>query len=117
MQTPEDIVNEQLNAYNARDIERFMACWHADAKLHEFPDKLLAAGHASIRKRHVLRFMEPNLHATLLFRTSVGNVVVDRERVRRMFDGREGQVDVIAIYEVNDGLISSARFKSGSPVF
>lgn len=117
MQTPEEVVNEQLNAYNARDIGRFMACWHADAKLYEFPDKLLAAGQAEIRARHVARFTESNLFGLLLHRTSVGNVVVDRELVTRMFDGREGKVDVIAIYEVQDGRISNARFKSGTPVF
>jgi hypothetical protein len=115
--TPEEIVREQLDAYNARDIERFMKCWHADARMYEFPDKLMATGHAEIRPRHVARFTETNLHAELLSRTSVGNVVVDRERVKRMFEGREGTVDVIAIYEVVDGKIMTARFKLSSPVF
>lgn len=117
MPTPEDIVREQLDAYNARDIERFMACWHEGAKFYEFPDKLLAGSAAEIRARHEVRFTEQNLHATLLSRTSVGNVVVDRERVTRLFDGREGTVDVIAIYEVVDDRIMTARFKLGTPVF
>ena len=117
MKTPEDVVHEQLDAYNSKDIERFMACWHPEAKLYEFPDKPLASGYAEIRARHVLRFTEPNLFGKLLSRTSVGNVVVDREVVTRMFDGREGRVDVIAIYEVEGGLITSARFKAGTPVY
>ncbi len=115
--SPEEIVREQLDAYNARDIERFMACWHADSRFYEFPDKLLAANVAEVRARHVARFTETNLRAVLLSRISVGNVVVDRERVTRMFDGREGTVDVIAIYEVVDGKIMTARFKLGTPVF
>ncbi len=117
MPTPEEIVREQLDAYNARDIERFMACWHTDSRFYEFPDKLLAGNFAEVRARHVARFTETNLRAVLLSRISVGNVVVDRERVRRMFDGREGTVDVIAIYEVVDDKIMTARFKVGSPVF
>ncbi len=117
MKSAEDVVGEQLDAYNSKDIERFMTCWHPEAKLYEFPDKQMAGGHAEIRARHVLRFTEPNLFGKLLSRTSVGNVVVDREVVTRMFDGREGRVDVIAIYEVEAGLITSARFKAGTPVF
>lgn len=117
MPTPEDIVREQLQAYNAKDIERFMACWHEAARMYEFPDKLMAEGAAAIRARHVARFTEPNLHAELLSRVAVGDVVVDRECVRRLFDGREGQVDVIAIYEIVEDRIMTARFKLGSPVF
>ena len=28
---PEEIVQQQLDAYNARDIDAFMACWADDA--------------------------------------------------------------------------------------
>lgn len=29
---PQDVVQQQLDAYNARDIDAFMACWADDAQ-------------------------------------------------------------------------------------
>ena len=47
---------------------------------------------------------------------NVGNLVVDREIVTRNFPEGLGRVDVIAIYEVADGKIAKAWFKTGTPV-
>ena len=40
---PQDVVQQQLDAYNARDIDAFMACWADDAQYYEHPDTLLPA--------------------------------------------------------------------------
>lgn len=114
--TPAEIVGRQLDAYNARDIEAFMACWAEGAQFLAFPDTLLAEGALQIRERHVARFQEPNLHGKLIARMSVGNMVVDQEIVTRTFPEGTGTVEVIAIYEVEDGLIRKAWFKMGTPV-
>lgn len=53
---PQDVVQQQLDAYNARDIDAFMACWADDAQYYEHPDTLLASGKAAIRERHLVRF-------------------------------------------------------------
>jgi hypothetical protein len=111
----EDPVAAQLDAYNARDIEAFMAPWAEDCLYYAFPDHLLATGAAEIRARHVVRFREPNLHGTLLNRVSVGSIVVDHETVTRDFPEGPGKVDVIAIYDVKDGKIVKAWFKMGEP--
>lgn len=109
-----DVVAAQLAAYNARDVERFMACWRDDARLYLFPDTLLAAGSDAIRKRHATRFAEPWLHAELLGRHAAGRVVVDHERVTKTANGEPVKVMVLAIYEVAaSGLIISARFAEG----
>lgn len=111
----EAVVQRQLDAYNARNIDDFMACWAADAKIYAHPDTLLAQGAAAIRARHELRFQEPNLFGHLIQRMSVGNTVVDREVVRRTFPEGPGQVDVIAIYELADEKITRAWFVMGQP--
>ena len=49
-------------------------------------------------------------------RMNVGNLVVDREIVTRNFPEGLGRVDVMAIYEVADGKIAKAWFKTGMPV-
>ncbi len=113
--TPEETVQAQLDGYNARDIEAFMAPWAEDAEYYQFPDTLLAKGKAAIRERHMVRFQEPNLHGALLSRISLDGLVVDRERVTRTFPDGPGTVDVVAIYEVAGGLIQKAWFRMGTP--
>lgn len=106
-------VQRQLEAYNARDIDGFMAWWADDCQYYAFPSTLLANGAAEIRERHIERFKEPALHGTLLTRITVGNVVVDSETVQRNFPDGPGEVDVICIYEVEGGKIAKAWFKLG----
>lgn len=106
-------VRKQLEAYNARDIEAFMPWWAEDCQYFAFPSSLLAANAADIRARHVERFKEPDLHGELLSRIVVGNVVVDHETVTRTFPEGKGEVDVICIYEIEDGKIAKAWFKMG----
>lgn len=110
-------VQKQLEAYNARDIDEFMLWWADDCQYYAFPSTLLASGVADIRARHIERFKEPNLHGKLLNRVAVGNVVVDHETVVRDFPQGTGEVDVICIYEVENGKIAKAWFKLGEPRF
>ena len=111
----ESLIQHQLDAYNARDIEAFMACWAQDCLYYEFPSRLLASGAAEIRARHVERFREPNLFGTLINRICVADVVVDQEVVTRTYPDGPGEVDVVAIYQVEHGKISKAWFKMGQP--
>lgn len=110
----ETAVQGQLDAYNARDIGAFMACWADDCEYYEFPDRLLAKGLTEVRDRHVARFKEPNLHGRLVKRIAA-NLVVDQEVVTRTFPDGPGEVDVVAIYEVRNGKIAKAWFKLGPP--
>ncbi|WP_448951878.1 nuclear transport factor 2 family protein [Labrys neptuniae] len=111
----EAVIAGQLAAYNARDIEAFMAFWHEDAEVFEHPSTLLASGAAEIRARHLVRFQEPELHGKLIGRLCLGTLVVDQETVTRNFPEGLGEIDVIAIYEVTDGRIAKAWFKFGAP--
>lgn len=108
-------VQQQLEAYNARDIDAFMQWWADDCEYYEFPSRLLARGVEQIRARHVTRFEEPNLFGRLIHRAVAGNLVVDQEQVTRMFAEGPGDVEVLAMYEVADGKIARAWFKMGTP--
>ena len=90
-----------------------MKWWADDCKYYEFPSRLLASGAAEIRERHVQWFKEPNLFGTLIKRITVANVVVDQETVSRTFPDGSGEVDVVAIYEIEAGKIAKAWFKMG----
>lgn len=113
---PESVVQGQLDAYNARDMEAFMAFWADDAQYFEHPATLLASGAAEIRDRHISRFREPNLNGRLVQRMIVGNKVVDQEVVTRIFPDGLGQIEVIAMYEVEAGKITRAWFTFGPPI-
>jgi hypothetical protein len=105
--SPEAVVQRQLDAYNARDLDALMATYALDACQYELPGKLLASGSAEIGARLGPRLQEPNLHARLLQRAVMGNIVIDYEEVSRSFPEGPGKVDLVAIYEVIDGKIRS----------
>ena len=110
----EAVVQRQLDAYNARDLDGLMATYANDALQFEYPATLLASGTAQIRERFAGRLKEPNLHARLLRRIVMGSIVIDHEEVTRTFAEGAGKVELVAIYDVCDGRIATARFISGS---
>ncbi len=111
--SPEAVVQRQLDAYNARDVDALMATYAGDAQQFEYPATLLASGVEQLRERAVARFREPNLHAKLLQRIVAGPVVIDHEEVTRTFPEGPGKLKLVAIYEVRDGRIATARFIYG----
>ncbi len=111
---PEEIVQKQLDAYNARDIEALLRIYADDAQMFEHPFKLLAAGSAELRERFVARFKEPDLHAALRQRMVMGQIVVDHEQVTRNFPEGRGQIELVMIYEVQKGRIAKAWVISGA---
>lgn len=105
---PAAVVQRQLDAYNARNIETLLASYTEDAQMFEHPSKLLASGSAELRERFTARFHEPNLHAALLHRIVMGSIVVDYEEVTRTFPEGPGKIQLVMIYEVYNGKIAKA---------
>src|SRR5690606_26002969 len=90
--TPTDLAQRQLDAYNAHDLERFVACYHPEVEVRDFPaGELRLRGHADLRERYGPLFERPELHAELVARMTLGAVVIDQERVRGLRDGAEVQ--------------------------
>ena len=108
--TPEQLVQRQLDAYNAKDVEAWLATYAPDAEQRELHGALLAKGHDAMRARIVQRFAEPDLHAELLHRIVMGDVVVDHERITRNFPDGKGVIEMLCVYEVGEGLIRRASF-------
>jgi hypothetical protein len=104
----EAVVQRQLDAYNARNLDALLAIYADDARMYEHPATLLAEGSTALRERFAARFQEPNLHAKLLKRMVMGNYVVDHERVTRTFPEGPGSVEMVMTYEVRDGKIIKA---------
>lgn len=113
MNTPEVVVQRQLDAYNARDITAWLATYASDAEQFELHGARLAKGHAEMRARMEGRFGEPDLHAHLLSRQVMGSVVVDHERITRNFPEGKGTIEMLCVYEVAHGVIIRASFSVG----
>ena len=114
MLDPAAVVQAQLDAYNAKDIEALMRTYAPDARQFALHGALLAEGHAQIRPRYEARFLEPDLRAQLLTRSVIGNFVTDVELVHRNFPEGRGTVEMLCVYEVVDGRIARASFATGA---
>ena len=112
--SPESVVQRQLDAYNACDVEGLVVTYAEDVQQLEYPATLLASCSAQLRQRITARFKEPNLHARLIRRIVMGQVVIDHEEVSRTFPEGTGKLELVAIYEVRDGKIVIARFINGA---
>ena len=107
--TPVDVVQRQLEAYNAHDLGAFMATYSESIRLYRLPNAAAAfeskAAMAEFYGQH--RFNLPGLRAEIVNRMVLGNKVVDHERVHGL---PEGVIEAVAIYEVVDGLIQTVWF-------
>lgn len=113
MKTPLAVVQAQLDAYNAKDIDALLAAYAPDAQQFTLHGPLLASGHAQMRERYLSRFQEPDLHARLVSRTVIGNVVVDTEIVTRNFPEGRGTIEMLCVFEIVQERIARASFALG----
>ena len=113
MMAPIAVVQAQLDAFNAKDLDALMATYAADAQQYALHGELLAQGHDALRARYAVRFAEPDLHARLVTRTCVGNTVADTEIITRNFPEGVGTLEMLCVYEVSGGKIVKASFAPG----
>jgi putative hydrolase of HD superfamily len=107
------VVQAQLDAFNAKDIDALMRAYAPDAQQFTLHGERFASGHDEIRPRYIARFTEPDLHARLLSRIVMGNVVTDLEVITRNFPEGVGTLEMLCVYEVVDGRIRRASFAAG----
>jgi putative hydrolase of HD superfamily len=112
--SPLAVVQAQLDAFNAKDIDALMRTYAPDAEQFALHGERLARGHGELRPRYIARFTEPDLHARLLSRTVMGNIVTDLELITRNFAEGVGTLEMLCIYEVADGRIQRASFAAGA---
>jgi hypothetical protein len=110
---PEAVVQTQLDAYNAHNIDAFLATYADEAELFGFPAIAQTKGREAMRKRYAPRFSDTILRAVIVKRIVMGNTVVDHERVQLTFPVGPGVLEAIAIYEVRDGKIAKVTFIPG----
>lgn len=106
--TPELLAQQQLNAYNLRNIDAFLEPYAEDVEIYTFPNQLLSKGKAAMRKNYTGMFAEiTELHCELVNRIVLGNTVIDQERVTG-FGGEP--IQAIAIYKIENNKIAKVYF-------
>jgi [ribosomal protein S5]-alanine N-acetyltransferase len=106
---PVQPVQRQLDAYNAHDLERFVAVYADDVQVFRPPAaEPVLSGKAAFTAHYAKhRFTLPELHAEVVHRIVSGDTVVDHERVTGL---GEDVVEAVAVYRVQAGLIRAVWF-------
>jgi len=106
---PAAAVDRQLEAYNARDIDAFAACYADDVVIVDASVGERTRGRAQLLEQYGRWFSRhPGLHVDVVSRIAIGAYVVDEERVT----GVPGaDIHAVVIYRVGDtGLIEHVQF-------
>jgi imidazolonepropionase-like amidohydrolase len=106
-ESPEVIVQRQLNAYNARNIDGFIATYSPDIEIYDAKGKLLMKGHKHMREEYEGFFKNTeNLYCQIENRIVINNKIIDKEKVR----AGKNTIHAVAIYEVEAGKIKKVTF-------
>jgi len=98
--TPAEAAQAQLDAYNARDIDAFVAVYSENVQAFTHPNTLRFEGNDELRRRYRPYFDKtPDLHVEVTKRMVQGNFVIDAEE--GVANGH--RFTAIAIYQMNPG--------------
>lgn len=105
--SPEEVVQAQLERYNARDIEGFMALMSDDVVVADFESgKLSATNYGAVKSTYKALFrLSPELKSELLHRIVLGNKVIDHELITGRLSNKE-TIRLVVIYTVESGKIN-----------
>jgi hypothetical protein len=104
-----DLVQAQLDAYNAQDLDAYCAFFADDVIVADLNGAVSVQGIAAYRAKYEGVFAQfPQNKAELLNRIAVGSTVVDHEKVVRSPGG--DSFEVIAIYTLADGKVARVDF-------
>jgi uncharacterized protein (TIGR02246 family) len=111
MTAQRDPVDEQHRAYNAHDVEAFVASYAPDAVLEEANGRAVASGREAIRRRYGDLFRRfPTVQSSITMRIRIGKYTIDEETVTG--DGLP-ETRGVAVYTCEKDLITNVRFLRG----
>lgn len=109
-----ELVQNQLDAYNKKDIELFCQQYHSEVEVYArktstTAPELISKGIERFKEIYVNRFKDAqDLHCELVSRIVLGDHVIDEESVQTI----KGQprIHVVAVYGFQDNLIKTVLF-------
>jgi hypothetical protein len=103
-----DVVDAQIEAYRAKDVERFLSHYADDASVVLFDGTPMFADKQAMREQYGKLFADsPDLHLTVASRMTAGDFVVDEEHVSGIhFGDMPTQMTALSVYRVTNGKIT-----------
>ncbi len=108
---PVDVVQAQVEAYNAHDIDSFAACYADDVTITDLTGKRpVVKGIPALKTAFAFLAKVPkDFHVEIVERAATGAIVVDHERVIGL-PPEKGRPESMAVYEVRGGKIVNLWF-------
>jgi uncharacterized protein (TIGR02246 family) len=102
------VVDQQIEAFQARDVERFLSHFSDDASVVVFDGTAMFPDKQAMREQYGKLFADsPDLSATIASRMIAGDFVVDEEQLSGFhFGGMPTEMTALAVYRVTGGKIS-----------
>lgn len=104
-----ELVDQQLKAYNDRDIDAFVLPYSDDVEVYSFPDQLRYKGKQKMRESYEQSFEQlVERKAKIINRMVYGSQVIDHEEITGLPNGMT--VHAVAIYVILGDKISKVYF-------
>ncbi len=109
--TTHDVVQAQVDAFNARDAKAFAQFYSHDAQVLGSDGTVMVAGRDAIRSFYGGLFdASPDLHVAIGARIVAGDFVVDEESVSGIAaEGMPPELHAAIVYRIKDDLIEHAQ--------
>jgi len=107
-----DVVSRQVDAYNAHDLETFLACYTDDVVIMTGDGEVMLEGIASVREQYDVWFRDVSgLRAEVHGRLVRGSWVVDDEHAT----ADDLDVQALVAYQVRGGRIARVILMTAEP--
>lgn len=109
-----DPVQHQLTAFNNRDIDAFLKAFASDVKVESGDGEEMMDGLDEFRAFYENLFNNsPDLHCRIINRTTVGNWVIDEEKLKGLnAEGFPEEAHAVVAYSIKNGQITFVRMFS-----
>ena len=106
-----DLIEQQVAAFNARDVASFVGCYAADARIIDASGTVLTQGHDGLRQMYAPLFENsPELHAKITNRIQIGTWVIDDEHLTGfVLPGYPTELRAVVVYHLVDGKIAQSQ--------
>ena len=106
-QTPDKIVQKQVDSYNTGNLDAFVNCYTKDVVVRKFPSDTLYIGYEKMRMNFsVLSSTTIMTVVKVVNRIIIGNKVIDEEYIT----ANGNKFSAVAIYEVKNDKIAKVTF-------
>ncbi len=110
--TPEAVVRQGANAFNAHDLNGFLDAFASDVQVYAHPDSLVMEGRAALRAQYEETFRTADqLHVRVHHTAPMGNTVVLHETIAG--GPGAGRDEQVVLYRVTDGAIDRVWIVEG----